>query len=92
MTSDLNRRGAMKILIRCARERRVLAPCLFLSEVNRSGDHPFGGGGFSDVWRGTYRGQAVAVKVLRVFSNQGNSDLKQVRVWSQGAQANGSEF
>ena len=32
-------------------------------------------GGFADVWRGEYRGQDVAVKVIRTYSN---SDLRKV--------------
>jgi len=28
--------------------------------------YPFGGGGFSDVYKATYKGQTVAVKVLRI--------------------------
>jgi hypothetical protein len=32
-------------------------------------------GGFADVWKGEYRGRAVAVKVIRTYSN---SDLQKI--------------
>ena len=68
----------MKLLVRCAHERAVLPPGLFLSGVERDGSHPVGGGGFSDVWKGTYQGQAVAIKILRVFTNQDNAEMRKV--------------
>ena len=37
-------------------------------ELRRVGEHPCGRGGNADVWRGTYQGYEVAIKVLRVNS------------------------
>ena len=37
-------------------------------EANRSGGSLYRGG-YADVWKGERRGQEVAVKVLRVYSN-----------------------
>ena len=35
-------------------------------EITRAGDHPITLGGIADVWEGTYRGEKVSVKFLRV--------------------------
>lgn len=34
---------------------------------------PVGGGGFSDLYSGTYEGERVALKVLRIFSSMGDA-------------------
>jgi len=69
-----DRRAAMKVLIRFSK-RGILPPNLFLTGVERQGRDPVGGGGFSDVWKGTYKGDLVAVKVLRIFARQVTADL-----------------
>lgn len=51
------------------RERGVLPSYLFLSGIRKDGLNPRGGGGYADVWRGKYGEKAVALKVLRLFSN-----------------------
>jgi len=70
-------RTVMRVLIRCIRERGVLPPNLLLSGVERRGSEPVWGGSFSDVWRGTFQEQPVAVKVLRIFAAQEPQKLKQ---------------
>ena len=42
---------------------------------------PHHSGGFSDVWKGSYRGRAVAVKVLRMYSNSSMQKQIGVRWW-----------
>ena len=39
-------------------------------------DHATQGGGFADVWEGTYNGSQVAIKVLRVYETD---DFDRVR-------------
>ena len=68
MSFTENRRSAIKMLVRCARERSILPSNLFLTGVEKEGQDPVGGGGFSDVWKGTYQEKYIAVKVLRTFS------------------------
>jgi hypothetical protein len=52
-------------------KRRVIPASVFLEGVvidpNRD---PIGGGGFSDLFRGQYKGTPVALKKLRVFGEQ----------------------
>ena len=40
---------------------------LFLGGIKRVGCNAVGGGGFSDVWRGDFSGEIVALKVLRAY-------------------------
>lgn len=44
--------------------------------LEKTGNHPITGGGFADVWRGTYNHQSVAIKAFRIY---GNGDLVQVK-------------
>ncbi|KAJ8085233.1 hypothetical protein PM082_004027 [Marasmius tenuissimus] len=53
---------------------RVLPECLFLNDIKLAGDvpgRPIGGGGFSDVYKGSYNDKEVCLKVLRVFIQDG---------------------
>ena len=57
---------------------------LFVNDVARIGNNPYGGGGFSDVWKGVIRstGQIVALKVLREFQQTSLKSHENVlRVW-----------
>ena len=64
------KRAVAKLLMTCARERGTVPSKLFLTGVERQGVNPIGGGGFSDVWKGSFDGKLVAVKVLRLdFAN-----------------------
>ncbi|TDL16963.1 kinase-like protein [Rickenella mellea] len=41
--------------------------CLIVVGVKRTGVDPVAGGGFADVWNGTWGGQPVALKALRIY-------------------------
>jgi len=69
-------RSELSFLIRCARERGIIPLSLFLEGVERLGTDPASGGGFADVWKGTYQGKCVAIKTLRMFSGGDYEDLK----------------
>ncbi|TFK55656.1 kinase-like protein [Heliocybe sulcata] len=45
----------------------ILPSILFVRDIEVIGMHPVTGGGWSDVWKGTLRGQEVALKVLRDY-------------------------
>ena len=40
---------------------------LILRGIDRLSSYPILGGGFADIWKGTYKGQEVAIKILRTF-------------------------
>ncbi|KAI5116420.1 hypothetical protein M0805_001383 [Coniferiporia weirii] len=62
---------------------------LFLSNVTHVGSHPVSGGGFADVWKGTFGGRIVALKVLRIFGHPSERDrinqefCKESMIWRQ---------
>jgi hypothetical protein len=49
------------------RHTGALPPSFVLDGVVRSGEHPVSGGGFSDIFMGTYKWNSVALKVLRMY-------------------------
>jgi len=52
------------------RHTGALPSSFFLEEVMRSSDHPVAGGGFADIYIGSYGGIRVALKVLRIYGTQ----------------------
>jgi hypothetical protein len=68
-TQNNFRRQVISILMKLCSASGVLPRDLFIHGVNLGDDRdPWASGGFADVFRGTYNGQDVAVKRLRVFS------------------------
>ncbi|KAF9257183.1 kinase-like protein [Marasmius fiardii PR-910] len=90
------RRKCTKCLRGLVNKHHVLPNSLFVNDIVREGSHPVGGGGFSDIWKGTYGDQAVCLKVLRVHiqSNQGKKDkivrefYKEALLWTQFSHPN----
>lgn len=62
-----NRPGLWRLLIKLSEVADVLPSSLFLDDVKCTDHHSVSGGAFSDVFRGTYRGEEVGLKRLRVF-------------------------
>ena len=62
----------------CLKHKRLPPSYAITDELGRIGDYPYGGGGSADVWRGTYRGSQVAIKVLRANSKN-LASLEKVR-------------
>jgi len=67
-------RDSPPALLRCeswirkiARGTGILPTSLVLQGVEKFGEHPISGGGFADIFMGSYGGNPVALKVLRVF-------------------------
>lgn len=48
-----------------ARTFDMLPRSLTLHGVKKAEDHPCGGGGYADIYKGTYDGKLVALKVIR---------------------------
>jgi len=51
----------------------ILPDYLFVSGVLRIGRNPLVGGGCADIWKGKFKGEPVALKVLRIFGDSQNS-------------------
>jgi hypothetical protein len=54
------------------RQTGVLPNSFVLRGVTKSTEHPVSGGGFADIYQGSYKGREVALKVLRVFVTEEN--------------------
>lgn len=61
-----HRRIVLKRLVDIASASNELPRSLFLDGVELPSLHPAGYGAYADVFRGTYRGSAVALKRLRI--------------------------
>ncbi|KAL0060222.1 MAP kinase kinase kinase [Marasmius tenuissimus] len=65
---DGYRRRCMKCLKFLVKKFQTLPSSLFLHNIKLDGTHPLTGGGFADIYRGTFSGQQVCLKVLRVHT------------------------
>jgi hypothetical protein len=46
--------------------------------LKKSGEIPKAGGGFAEVWQGTYKGHTVAIKALRMYDTDELLKVKKV--------------
>lgn len=81
MDDDL-RRKSVKCIRELSRKCGELPRSLELNDgLKKVGEHPIGGGSFSDVWKGELEGHGeVAIKALRIFSNDPSSSQKAKQV------------
>ncbi|KAH8824824.1 kinase-like domain-containing protein [Flagelloscypha sp. PMI_526] len=55
----------------------VLPQTFYLQNIIREGDHPIAGGGYADIFRGSYGSQPVCLKRLRVFLSSDSQEILQ---------------
>jgi len=48
------------------------------NQVEKLNDVPFASGGYSDVWRGSYKGENVCIKAFRVYTTDNTKYLTKV--------------
>ncbi|KAI3601258.1 hypothetical protein WG66_013258 [Moniliophthora roreri] len=65
-SNDQYRRLCMKCLRALVKKYQILPSSIFLSNIECHGDYPVGGGGFSDIWKGSAGKQDVCLKVIRL--------------------------
>ncbi|KAE9402927.1 kinase-like protein [Gymnopus androsaceus JB14] len=75
---------------RIVREFEILPSSLYLRGLTKEGNHPTGGGGYADIWKGqTANGDPVCLKVLRVFTTEASRKeifkefSREALIWSQ---------
>jgi len=68
------KRRHVKALIRLSGATGLYPECLVLDQIEILGD-AVGGGGFADIFKGRLQGQAIAVKVLKVYQK---SDIEKL--------------
>ncbi|KAJ7100527.1 kinase-like domain-containing protein [Mycena epipterygia] len=86
------KRRHLKALIKLSRASRLYPECLTLTGVE-IGDDPIAAGGFGDVFKGNFRGEKIAVKILRIFRDKDMDGLlkdfsTEVAIWRQLSHAN----
>ena len=68
--SPLTQKKSLRLLYRTCGHHTLLPSALIVSAHYDRAHNPPCKGGYADVWRGEYRGQDVAVKVLRTYKNR----------------------
>ena len=66
---DVSRRCLRKLQVVCGDNMTLPSSYTVPGDLTRIGDQPVAFGGFADVWEGTYCGEKICVKVLRVSLN-----------------------
>lgn len=74
-------RRCLKYLCRICGHHRLLPASYKLTSGLRKGDRPIGNGGFAEVWKGSYNGRQVAIKVLKVYETSDMEDIGRVSCW-----------
>jgi hypothetical protein len=64
----------------CRKHKLLPSSYAITSELKRTGELPFGSGGYADVWCGLYRDSKVAIKVLRVHPRVDPATMERVRL------------
>ncbi|KAF9259328.1 hypothetical protein L218DRAFT_798861, partial [Marasmius fiardii PR-910] len=71
----------IKLLQLLVNKHHILPPSLFLMGLTLEAPHILAVGGFSDVYKGTFEGKSVCVKVMRMYIEDGeekrNKDLRE---------------
>ena len=74
-------RRCLRYLCRISGRHRLLPVAYKLTPTKlRMGNKPIGSGGFAEVWKGSYNGQQVAIKILKVYSTSKTEDVGRVRM------------
>lgn len=67
-SADMSHRyGIRRLLVRLCLDSGILPPSLFVAGIKCEDSDPVGMGGYADIFCGTYAGNRVALKRLRVF-------------------------
>jgi len=70
----------VKVVIELSQRSGQYPECLVLKGVQlQMGEHAVAGGSFADIWKGQIQGQAVAIKVLRVYRHSDVAKLMKVQ-------------
>jgi hypothetical protein len=74
------RSAAIKVMTQVARGTGRLPPALWMSNIVH-GEHATTGGGFGDVYLGSWGDKEVALKFLRHFTRQSNAEMEKVSMY-----------
>ena|SRR5882762_2419391 len=65
-------------LLKLSRTSGLYPECMMLKGLELSGNSAIDGGGFGDIWKGLFKGQEIAVKILRIFSQSDKDKILKV--------------
>ncbi|KAG6914468.1 hypothetical protein DXG01_017089 [Tephrocybe rancida] len=71
-------------MIRLSRQSKLFPESLWQEQVSIDGNEAINAGSFGDIWKGVYRGQEVAIKVLRLYQKSDLDDHKKVADVAEG--------
>ena len=57
----------LNAILRLSRKSGIYPKVLVQNSVTIESSHPLTAGQFGDVWKGTFQGQQVAIKILRLY-------------------------
>ncbi|KAF8071438.1 kinase-like domain-containing protein [Lyophyllum atratum] len=63
------RRSLIIATQRLSKKSQLYPVCYDLRDVVQEGDDPVAAGGFADIYKGTFQGQAVCMKAVRIYRN-----------------------
>ncbi|KAG6905434.1 hypothetical protein DXG01_002744 [Tephrocybe rancida] len=78
----------LNAMLRLSRQSKLFPESLWQEQVSIEGNEALTAGTFGEVWKGVYRGQDVAVKVLRVYQKSDLDDhkkkvIQETLIWRQ---------
>jgi hypothetical protein len=80
----VSRRRVLSLLVKIAAASNTLPSSVFVADVHLNSCFPINNGGFADIFHGTWNGQSVALKRLRVNDcREAGGDIQEVGTDSQ---------
>ncbi|KAJ4490796.1 kinase-like domain-containing protein [Lentinula aciculospora] len=79
------RRKCLKALRLLAKTFRVLPNSFYIQDAVSVGTHAVSGGGFADIWRGSSNNMDVCLKVLRIFTSDGDASQRVLKEFCEEA-------
>ena len=76
----------------CSTIERLPASAVLSTGLEKRGSVAVASGGFTDIWRGEYRGAQVAIKAFRIYPAQNLKEAKEVSTQSSSKVCSRTEF
>ncbi|KAG6836667.1 hypothetical protein H0H93_005214 [Arthromyces matolae] len=82
------RRNLIVVIQRLSVKAGLYPKCYELKDQIQTGDEPVAAGGFADIYKGTFKGETVCIKVMRVYESSDKEHImkqfsREVLLWGQ---------
>ncbi|KAJ8088413.1 Receptor-interacting serine/threonine-protein kinase 1 [Marasmius tenuissimus] len=82
------RSSILRMMLHLSKRSGLCPNCLNIKNVKKVGEHPVGGGGFGDVWKGKIDNEVVCLKMVKVYQMSDVQKLvkeymREAIVWQQ---------